>query len=969
MSNSLQDLLARMRGGSVVLGWGAVAAFGRAQLNRLLEEQYLDWLSDSRFIPPMTGFVYVTEDRTESVQLDSLLLGKPVLSFASATLDRSRVTVTMNLIGGTYTAMSTPVIGVPRLISSFSIAEDMGFRIEMHIDLGQIEGEVDKRGRVTLDLAGDPKLKCNLGELPGVQNKIAEFIQGFLAALPDDRRLFQLGLFDFSGYNPLSPTGFYIRTQKAPGSSDPEDGAVLLFIRLKARDENGEGLPTEGSNFPYFIPNDSNAGQPLYSAALVINKQWLELVDETQLDVLKNLLFPGDNFFVETAQGRHSPFDMLILGNVKAAAEHVAVEPAFVSMRGSKTQQFTARRSNGSAVTADWTVSNLINPLSVGTITPTRGLYTSPAASRIGKERQPVVVTASYTLDGRQRSSSAMVLGVFEGMSVSPRVCASGVGSSVEKITVRVTTVTGGELVWPTLAPAQGTLTQINNNQALYTPPLTQTAPLQIVRIKVQDRSSREEIEANIVLVGSGHDLKVEPAFVPAITRSGSVYLQIDDIYKEHAQWFVLGEGTVSDQGVFTPPAFATSRISVVRCDITFGGSVWMRGYSVIQLSEQQEEELRWTNLQTFEVTTNGGVDRCYANGRQQVPVIVKIETKPLTIDGRTIYIPVSDADLATLRLVEKTTGSEVPFISVGEEGIEHNSHLQYATSRVRNRFRYYSPSAQEAAVLPMPEPQNNGTRFRELYVHMAVDATRSFYARFQAYGSTWTSDNADVGGIPEVAVTGVRVSGPTGSEYQLERERVAADPQGHDQPNDPSDPGYPNRDVFSYYRWSVDYWRLSYRRLNSYPVKFATLQIEQNISTIQWESELLEETYCSYTGYAFRAANANNSDSPAPEGLSFDLYLRNLLKETGKVLQYEFHGDNKPSPGELIVSLHRVDDLEYWYDGMAGGDEHRQYQRLLKSAVIFVMLDEDGNRHRVQIGFPDKSLVDSRNRLLLSPQ
>ena len=55
MSNSLANLLARMRTGSVVLGWGAVAAFGRAQLNRLLEEQYLSWLSDSRFIPPMTG--------------------------------------------------------------------------------------------------------------------------------------------------------------------------------------------------------------------------------------------------------------------------------------------------------------------------------------------------------------------------------------------------------------------------------------------------------------------------------------------------------------------------------------------------------------------------------------------------------------------------------------------------------------------------------------------------------------------------------------------------------------------------------------------------------------------------------------------------------------------------------------------------------------------------------------------------
>lgn len=360
--HSLQSLLERMKGGSVVLGWGAIAAFGRTQLNRLLEEQYLAWLAESRFIPPMSGQFFVTVDNTESVTLDSLLLGKPVLSFASASLSRSRVTLTMNLIGGTYTAMSYPVTGVPRLLSTFSIAEDMGFKIEMQVDLDQIEGEVDKRGRVTLDLAGDPKLKCNLGSLPGVQKKVAEFIQAYLAALPDDRRLFELGLFDFSGYNPLSPTGFYIRTQKAPGSDEPGatnqgDGAVLVFIKLKARDEDGE-MPTNGSNFPYLIPDDQAAGRALYSASLVVNQQWIDLVDETQLDVLKNLLFPGENIFIETLGGRHTPSDMLVLGNIKPASDHVAIEPPFINLRGGKTQQFTARKSDGSIVRADWSVRN-----------------------------------------------------------------------------------------------------------------------------------------------------------------------------------------------------------------------------------------------------------------------------------------------------------------------------------------------------------------------------------------------------------------------------------------------------------------------------------------------------------------------------------------------------------------------------------------------------------------------------------
>ncbi|MNG10205.1 hypothetical protein D3C84_936610 [compost metagenome] len=149
----------------------------------------------------------------------------------------------------------------------------------------------------------------------------------------------------------------------------------------------------------------------------------------------------------------------------------------------------------------------------------------------------------------------------------------------------------------------------------------------------------------------------------------------------------------------------------------------------------------------------------------------------------------------------------------------------------------------------------------------------------------------------------------------------------------------------------------------------FATLLIEQNISTIQWESELLAETYFSHTGYAFNPANYENSDSPVPKGVSFDLYLRNLMKEKRKLLKTSFEGHAQPSPGQLIVSLYRTDDMEYWYDGLANGNVHRLYRKLLDPGIVFVMLDEDGNRHRLLIGFAPPTTADSRNRLVLSPQ
>ncbi|MNF76700.1 hypothetical protein D3C84_588220 [compost metagenome] len=132
--NSLESLLNQMKGRSITHGWGAVVALGRAQLNRLLEEQYLGWLTSGRFIPPIKGEVF-SNGGTESMRLDGLLLGRPVLSFGSASLDHSIVTLSMNIVAGTYTAMSLPRNGAARLLTSFSITEGMGYKVEMKVGL------------------------------------------------------------------------------------------------------------------------------------------------------------------------------------------------------------------------------------------------------------------------------------------------------------------------------------------------------------------------------------------------------------------------------------------------------------------------------------------------------------------------------------------------------------------------------------------------------------------------------------------------------------------------------------------------------------------------------------------------------------------------------------------------------------------------------------------------------------------
>ncbi|WP_260963329.1 hypothetical protein [Pseudomonas citri] len=963
MSNSLESLLNKMRGRSITYGWGAIVAFGREQLNRLLETQYLTWLHEGRFIPPISGVAYL-DDRTESMTLDGLLLGKPVLSFESASLNQSRVTLTMNIVGGSYTARSHPAGGgAVRLLSSFNITEAMGYHIQMQLSLNQIEGEVDKRGRVTLDVASDLSMTCNLGGMPGVDKPVAALIQSRLAMLPQDQRIFELGLFDFSGYNPLSPTGFYIRTQKAPTSDNPEDGAVVLFIRLKIHDENGQGLPIEGSDFPYLIPDDKAGGRNIYSASLVLNSEWIELLDDVQLDVLKNLLFPSDNFFIESNNGRHTPHDLLVLGNIEPTSETVNVEPAFISLKsGGQPQTFIARKSNGSSISAQWSVSNPLSPFSVGTITPTGGVYTAPDPIRMGKEQQPVVVTAQYMKGGALQKSSALVLGVFESMNISPRVCVRGVGSNPTPVEIIVTSLGNGSLRWPTLSPDEGTLEVVDNYHAIYTPPASQTEPLALQKIRVTDPQFNETIEATVVLVKAAHTLPIDPPYVAAITASDPIRLYADLEPEDDVRWTVIGEGDVDENGVYTPPAQPASRISVVRCSYLVNGQARASGFSIIQLSEQVQPEPRWLELNEFTIAVNNGLDSCFSNGFQQIPIIVTIATKSVAVGGVQQYIPVSDAELATLRLVDKMTNVPIPFIAVGQEGIEYGSHTLWAASKTRNRFRFFSSTAARTYPLAPPVAKNNGVRYRELYICIAQEGGRTFYAQFDSpYGIQNSTDDKTEN--YEVVVQGVRPTTPPLSHYEFNRVRKWKDADGHDAPPSQENPEW---DYFSYYRQSIDYWYLSYLRRGIDPVLFSTLLIENNISTVQWESELIDEVFFSYTGYAFNPANFENADSPSPAGLSFDPYLWGLMRNYKKSLKTSFDGGG-PAQGELIVSLHRTDDIKYWYDGLASGDKRKLYRQHLDPAIHLLLLDEDGNRHSLAIGFDSPSNEDSRNKLVLS--
>jgi hypothetical protein len=139
----------------------------------------------------------------------------------------------------------------------------------------------------------------------------------------------------------------------------------------------------------------------------------------------------------------------------------------------------------------------------------------------------------------------------------------------------------------------------------------------------------------------------------------------------------------------------------------------------------------------------------------------------------------------------------------------------------------------------------------------------------------------------------------------------------------------------------------------------------DANVSTIQWESDQVDETFASYTGCAFSPATRPNVESEVPTELTYDAYLWGMTRaiKPGE-LDTSFRRGSPPSPGELLISLHRVDDLPYWYDKMGGTDPLMMYRARLDPGMKFTLLDEEGNRHRVEIGFEGSSLTDSRNFL-----
>lgn len=930
-SNSLASILEKMKSGSITEKWGAVCAFDRERLNRVLQQQWIEKYDGTQYLPVFSGQMDLNDSRTEFGVLKDVLLGKPLLSFEPAALDNSRAVLTLSILGGTFTANEIDA-GV---LYSYTITEAQGYTLKVVLDLSLVVGVVDRLGRVTLDLSKGTQFMCNLAGPAASQKKLGEFFNQRFQELPLERQVYELGILDLKGGSDLTPTNFIVLTQRAPGAelagaANSADGAVVVLVQLRGSPLGGD-IPSK-DYFPYLIPDDEENGVKKYSATLVLAREYVSRSDDEKLELIRSLLFPGEkNVFVE--HSRHVPYDMVSFGSLDPSRTTITIEPWIHSLKaGAEPLQYRALRDGMPVTGVTWSVSSLNTNGSSGQIDPASGLYRPVSAQAIGKDSVRNIVTASYVdpVNNQTHRVSALLLVTPEAMTVSPGYVSRHLGDD-DKVTFVATALSGSTLTWST--PEYGSLVATGNT-AVYTPPAKE-APFPdnfvLQTIEVRDQTG-ETVQACVMLSKFDATLAIDPPFVSSLARSATVTLKdlSDDVPVEfERRWQVLGEGSVVD-GVFTAPANPIRAFSAVKCEIWWGTYLVKTGFSVVRLSNI-DVEASWTELTRFSLSALRST-KAFANGYQQLPLEARIET-----DGARL----TKDEENSLKLVYVGSNQEVEAVPALQLGIEYDPGglVRWAQTREENRFKPFPGVAAQAE--PDEEARAELPNRVNLFVVTRASQPEKFYAQFtRADGVPKRSDvhpGAEDGIIelvPEPAPT------PVLEDYTLSRRRVAGG----------SGPGGPDtNDDFDWHLNTTDYWDLSYKRGGTVGVTFETADVAGLNSIVQWESTFENERMFSYTGFAY-----NNPLLPGDQNLM--KYDFTLTTQAGMAPSFLLKTDlEQPlAEGRFLIGLFRRDDvLQSAKSGLTS---------LKRSPMRVVLTDNEGNRHALAVRFESSD----RNRLKL---
>ncbi|MFZ5933614.1 hypothetical protein ACOKS3_02025 [Pseudomonas sp. HS6-2] len=930
--NPIEHVLARMTGRNITRGWGAVAAIARKLMNDMLHEQYRQRLSDLRFLPLFNAVVdHEDHVRTRS-KLRNIEFGAPLLSFTNASLSDSRAQLTFPIVAGEYLQRS-PL--AENLLTSFIIDESMGFTLVMAIELRLVTGEVDHRGRVTLDLREASSFSCNLaGAAEHVNERIAAAIEKEFADLPQHRGQFELGMLDFSGYTALTPTHFRILTQAAPGAKtlgadNYGDGAVLAFIQLQANDHEGE-LPEH--DFPYLIPDDRNSdGSEKYSATMVVDKSMLKHVTDDRLDVLASLLFSTSHKFAE--KERHEPHDLAVFGTIDAVPALYSIRSKSATMLAGEKQQFTLVDQQGAEVRAtNWFARSRQSRLAIGDgKIDGNGLYQAVGLPDIGHHSLTILITAEIKKDSQMHRATTQLVVHFEHEQVSPQI---GVFAARTPMVLSAA-LQADEINWSLLGEQHGQLDRAQGKRVTFIAEKPASRrQLSVQRVQAKGQQQRM---STLVMLNGLQSLAIEPARTTGLEAGQSVSLrERDPAFLAGAQrrWRLIGPGQLEGRN-YTAPSGNERGTSVVVCEAVNNGVVLAAGYSLLAFGEPLlAEEGRWHELRYHKVTVPGGdANESYGelinHGLQ--PLHVAVEIEPLPVDGK--YYRLSEDERASIGLYFE--GSKQRLVALNDDnpsgGIEKDDLHRWGTRNVPNRFQPAYPVSIEAR-------EENVTR-RVLYLHCGdeADVDVKLYSGFRVdVGGTETSLKFDSQIVVRPKTAPVRDQ----SDYYLTPVRVEGGGDNPD-PNRPIDPEMPDDPAFDFHLKTIDYWAFRLKDGSFETAKFikrsSIYPVHQ--SMIRWESEHHNETMFSFTGTVFRDRFSKEEEKwmNSEVKIVFDERLQKLMggrKELDTDVLLERFVE-----GAFVITNHRVPDFSYKAPGELDRDT-------LSEGFYVLLRDHQGNPH-----------------------
>jgi hypothetical protein len=261
---SVESLLAWMKGTTRLSGWDGLVALSSDKINELLHQSYLLKLSEGVLKVP-NGSVIVPESDL-SHYFAGFALGSPVLNLEDASLQSFDIGLRLPVVSGVHTLLQTS-LGVSRILKLDVYDPLSGPMLSMNLQPGTASPSVE------LDLRRGTDVLLQFAGTDIEQRAAGEYFQTWLSDQATKGQVYPVGAFDYRDNALLQVRRIDVRLQREDESralrSDPK-GAMLLFLTM----EHGTagGFPANPSDFRFLIPDDTD--QP-YSATAVFSQHLL----------------------------------------------------------------------------------------------------------------------------------------------------------------------------------------------------------------------------------------------------------------------------------------------------------------------------------------------------------------------------------------------------------------------------------------------------------------------------------------------------------------------------------------------------------------------------------------------------------------------------------------------------------------------------------------------------------------------